>query len=180
MKPKRWKTIKRTEPGLTRRTLWIFSVGFFALLVATLGLTQDNERRTHSSTLVTTEDAELLNGAELYYQKCSVCHGDTGLGLEEARATFPEDHRRCTQCHKSGNPKEVDWLNIRDNDMFDIGDPTPLRGEGALANFANPESLQAYISATMPRYAPNSLEADDYRDIAAFLLHINNVQEAGN
>ena len=136
-------------------------------------IAQDNDRRTHSSVLVTTDDAHILNGANLYYEKCSVCHGDTGLGIEEARATFPEDHRRCTQCHKSGNPKTVDWSNIRDNSMFDIGDPTPLRGEGALQGFARLEPLQAYIAATMPRYAPNSLEANEYRDIAEFLLYIN-------
>ena len=70
-----------------------------------------------------TVDAALAAGRSLYAFDCSVCHGPTGGGLEEARLAFPPEHRRCTRCHKPNNPVVMPLDRpFVDNDMFDIMD----------------------------------------------------------
>ncbi len=113
------------------------------------------------------EDA-VTSGEDLYYRRCSVCHGETGLGLEEARLAFPESHRRCTQCHKSGTSKILTFPFV-DNNMFDVGQAPPIRGEGTLTAFGDPATLRAYIQAAMPRHAPDSLSEAEAEAIAAFV-----------
>jgi mono/diheme cytochrome c family protein len=112
-------------------------------------------------------------GAELYNANCKVCHGATALGLEEAKLAFPQEHRRCTRCHRPGNPTLIDWNNIQDHDMFDLGNPPHLRGAEALSSFGTAEALYQYLRATMPRYEPSRLEDAEYLDITAFLLELN-------
>lgn len=121
------------------------------------------------------EAATLELGAEVFARSCAVCHGATGLGLAEAKEAFPESHRRCTHCHRPGNPSMMDLRQIeaRQNDIFDIGEPPPLRGEAAMANEIGSDSLREYIQATMPRYAPGSLTADEYLAVTEFLLHLD-------
>ena len=107
-------------------------------------------------------------GADLFYRRCSVCHGKTGLGLEEARAAFPESHRRCTQCHKSGGPQLL-VVPFNDNNMFDVGVPPALRGPGTLPAFTDAGALRRYIQAAMPRHAPGSLSEAEAAAITAFI-----------
>jgi len=113
----------------------------------------------------------VMRGAATYDWNCAVCHGDTGLGYAEARLSFPADHRTCTRCHRPGNEREMsfDEMNTRHRNLFDVGDPPALRGEGALAAFANDAVLFAYTRATMPRYQPGRLSDDDYADLVAFI-----------
>ena len=146
-------------------------IGFLG--VTAQQMTSNGNIRTNPRTLVTVQNEQVLRGADLYFDNCSVCHGDTALGLAEAKTTFPEEHRKCTRCHRPGNSKLVNWDNIQDNNMFDLGQPTALRGEQALTTFPNAGVLYSYIKSTMPRYEPGYLEDKEYLDITAFLVHIN-------
>ena len=114
-------------------------------------------------------------GAELFAANCSVCHGETGAGFAEAKLAFPPDHRRCTRCHKSGNPPTMTLKQVeaRQHDLFDVGDPPALRGEGAMAAHASPEALRAYVAATMPRYRPGTMTEEEYAAVTDFLLALN-------
>ena len=113
----------------------------------------------------------VVRGAETYERNCSVCHGDTGLGYQEAKLAFPADHRACTHCHRPGNEREMSWdvINARGHDLFDVGDPPALRGPGTLAGFADDAVLLAYTRATMPRYQPGRLTDAAYADLVAFM-----------
>lgn len=115
------------------------------------------------------------SGERVYARYCSVCHGVTGLGLEEAREAFPEDHRRCSRCHRPGNPPTMSYEEIetRQHNMFDIGVPPPVRGEGSMAALADRDALWQYLAATMPRWNPGSLSDAEYRAVAEFLLELN-------
>ncbi len=124
------------------------------------------------------EETQSARGAALYHLRCSVCHGATGQGLAEARLAFPEDHRRCSRCHKEGNPVLMANPFI-DNNMFDIGDAPALVGEDKMAAFPNAAVLQSYIRAEMPRHAPGSLADAEYWDITAHLLALNRALPAG-
>jgi mono/diheme cytochrome c family protein len=122
-------------------------------------------------------EAGLELGADLFYRRCSVCHGKTGLGLEEARSAFPEGHRRCTQCHKAGGP-EVMVVPFQDNHMFDVGDPPALRGPGTLPAFTDAAALRRYIQAAMPRHAPGSLTEAEAAAITALLTELRTAPAA--
>jgi mono/diheme cytochrome c family protein len=113
----------------------------------------------------------VVRGAVAYDENCAVCHGDTGLGYEEARFSFPADHRNCTRCHRPGNEREMSFETMmqRQHNLFDVGDPPALRGPGALSAFAVDEVLFAYTRATMPRYQPGRLDDEDYADLVAFM-----------
>lgn len=141
-----------------------FPTGWFMLtwlLLSLAGATGEAPRTQSAS-----EALEL--GEDLYERRCSVCHGPTGLGLEEARGAFPESHRRCTQCHKSGGPKLL-FFPFQDNNMFDVGQAPALRGEGTLSAFGDSKALSAYIQAAMPRHAPGSLSDAEAEAITAFV-----------
>jgi mono/diheme cytochrome c family protein len=118
---------------------------------------------------------EVAFGATVYAESCSVCHGPTGLGLEEAREAFPKDHRRCERCHRPGNRPVMSLAEIeaRQHDLFDIGQPPPLVGRDVLAATAAPAALRAYLQAAMPRYRPGALSDSEYEALTAFLLHLN-------
>ena len=124
------------------------------------------------------QKTQLERGAALYSLRCAVCHGATGQGLAEARLAFPEDHRRCSHCHKEGNPALMANPFV-DNDMFDVGDAPALVGEGELAAFPNAAVLQSYIHAAMPRHAPGTLTNQDYWDVTAHLLELNHALPEG-
>lgn len=125
--------------------------------------------------LVHDSDDEVRVGAELYDRNCAVCHGDTGLGLTEAKLAFPADHRTCTRCHRPGNPTQMSFeeMMLRQHDLFDVGTPPALRGPDALERFADPVALWAYTGATMPRYQPGRLAPTEVRAITAFLWSAN-------
>ena len=125
-----------------------------------------------SQGVVTEAQAQRERGADLYKLRCAVCHGATGQGLAEARLAFPEDHRRCSRCHKRGNPALMANPFV-DNNMFDVGDAPGLVGEDRLAAFPNAAVLYSYIHAAMPRHAPRTLADQEYWDITAHVLGLN-------
>ena len=112
----------------------------------------------------------MTRGEELYRRSCAVCHGTTALGFDEARTAFPEEDRHCERCHKPNNPREWNQKTIIHNNMFSLGTPPALRGEGTLHAFKDAGALFHYLRATMPRYAPGRLTNEEYLDITAFLL----------
>jgi hypothetical protein len=124
--------------------------------------------------LVAGAPADVVRGAETYDLNCTVCHGDTGLGYEEARLAFPADHRTCTRCHRPGNAREMSFETMmeRQHDLFDVGRAPALRGPGALRAFPTDAALLAYTRATMPRYQPGRLDDGDYTDLVAFMRWI--------
>lgn len=156
-----------------RRTA--LGVALLLALVATspLGESQDHVR----DALVVGAGAQVLRGAELYDRACAVCHGDSGLGFAEAKRAFPADHRSCARCHKANNPPVMSLEQVsrqgRDHDLFPIGTPPALRGDGALASLPSAAALFQYTRAAMPRYRPGTMTDREYLDITAFLLHAN-------
>lgn len=121
-------------------------------------------------------------GAETYDQNCAVCHGDTGLGYEEAKLSFPADHRTCSRCHRPGNVQRMSFEEMmrRQHDLFDVGEAPPVRGPDALRGFGSDEALFAYLRATMPRYQPGRLDDAAYWDLVAFLRWLTPVAPAGS
>lgn len=126
-------------------------------------------------TLVPNSNAQVQQGAELYDFNCSVCHGDTALGFEEAKLAFPEDHRRCERCHRPKNPPQMNLNQMEHNFAFSVGTPPALTGEASLLNFPHGLALYHYLRATMPRPFPGALTDEEYLAITAFLLHANGV-----
>jgi cytochrome c len=128
--------------------------------------------------LIAGASAQVLRGAELYDWNCSVCHGPTALGLEEARAEFPKSHQQCESCHRNNNPDtRANFAgNTDERDAFSIGVAPALRGEASLSTFTNAAVLYAYIYTAMPRYEPRRLTLEESLDITAFLLHIRGVR----
>ena len=116
-----------------------------------------------------------VSGKQTYARHCSVCHGETGLGLEEAREAFPEDHRRCARCHRPGNPPTMSYAQIeaRQHNLFDIGIAPALRGEGSMGARSGRAALRRYIAATMPRWNPGSLSDAEYDALTDFLFELN-------
>lgn len=137
-----------------------------------LGSTEGDDLRAW---MVTGAPEVVRTGAETYAANCAVCHGDTGLGYEEAKLSFPADHRSCTRCHRPGNVREMSFARMmeRQHDLFDVGDPPALRGPGTMPAFAgNDAALFAYLRATMPRYQPGRLNDAEYEALVAFLRWI--------
>jgi mono/diheme cytochrome c family protein len=159
-----------------RRSTFAGAVTFALVFLGALGpLTVPSHAQRSGSAISSSAPASAELGAEVFALNCSVCHGATGLGLDEAREAFPEDHRRCERCHRPGNPPTMSLAEIeaRQHDLFSIGDPPPLRGAGAIAAVATPEALRAYLQAAMPRYRPGDLSGPEYDALTAFLLEIN-------
>lgn len=154
-------------------------LGWPALLLVLLLLTAmaliEVGAQSGGSNEPTTPEELTEEGAAVFAAHCSVCHGATGLGLVEAKEAFPADHRRCQRCHKPGNPPTMTLaqVELRQHNLFDVGTPPPLRGEGALASHAAPEALRAYVEASMPRYRPGTLSSDEYDAVTDFLLQLN-------
>ncbi len=131
---------------------------------------------------------QVTRGEQIFALRCAVCHGDTGGGLDEARLSFPEDHRRCESCHKPSNPSLQTQMGDRSfetvrgrvpvGNAFDIGVAPPLRGDGALEAFRDGAALEAFIRAAMPRHAPGSLSAEQSRALSAFLLELKRPPQA--
>ena len=122
---------------------------------------------------------QVTRGEELYRRNCAVCHGATALGFDEAKAAFPEEHRRCERCHKTNNPRIWNLKTTVHNNMFSLGTPPALRGEGTLHAFADANALFHYTRATMPRYAPGRLTDAQYWDVAAYLLELRGTSPQG-
>ena len=119
------------------------------------------------------EHRQLVSGAEHYAFHCAVCHGESGLGLSEARLAFPEDHRYCEGCHRPHNPRRMTLEQMTPHFAFSLGDPPALVGEEALSPFPNALALFHYLRAAMPRHEPGHLDDEAYLAITAYLLHLN-------
>ncbi len=107
------------------------------------------------------------DGAKLYQQWCSTCHGDRGQGLtEEWRAQWPEGEQNCWQskCHAGNHPP----------DGFSFPKNVPaLIGPDTLTKLGTAQDLYVYTRAAMPYWSPNLLEDDEYRAITVFLVKAN-------
>jgi mono/diheme cytochrome c family protein len=112
--------------------------------------------------LASTED-----GAKLYQQWCSTCHGDEGQGLTaEWRAEWPEGKQNCWQskCHAANHPP----------DGFSFPEQVPaLIGPEALTKFKTAKDIYVYSRATMPYWSPNLLDDEEYLAITTFLVEAN-------
>lgn len=141
-----------------------------SLLIAVIAQPRE---RTHSSGLTPQGNAQVLLGAELYYENCSVCHGDTGLGYAEAKTAFPEEERRCEQCHRPKNPPQMVMEQMDYNFAFSLGNPPALRGDAAPHSLGNGATLYSYVRSAMPRPFPGTLSEKEALAITAFLLEAN-------
>ena len=137
------------------------------------------EKPTSPAEFVTGSSPQVLRGAETYDLVCSDCHGDSGLGIAEGRASFDPAHQRCERCHKTFNAPTKANTKLSEKNSFNIGEPPALRGDGVLAHFANAATLHAYLRAAMPRYAPGTLSDEEYLDVTAFLLEVNGLLPEG-
>lgn len=159
------------------KTLWLMAFFLAAGLFIALAEAPLAELRIPSSSLVVDHpNTQVLAGADLYYNHCAVCHGDTLGGLAEARTAFPLEKQNCERCHRRNNPKVMDMSQMTWRNAFSIGDAPALgrhHQTDALQALNNGAALYHYISATMPRPFPNSLEPEEYLAISAFLLAVN-------
>jgi mono/diheme cytochrome c family protein len=114
---------------------------------------------------------QVSRGASTYDLICSNCHGNLGLGIEEGRQEFLPEHQTCERCHRPFNSATLAEVEISDKNSFNIGNPPALKG--TLEKFGTALGLYSYIKATMPRYAPESLSEQEYLDITAFLMVLN-------
>jgi mono/diheme cytochrome c family protein len=120
--------------------------------------------------LISGHSEQVRHGAEIYDLVCSNCHGNTGLGIEEGRAEFLPEHQRCEKCHRPNNAARIVDVEVSDRNSFNIGAPPALH---TLAKFGSAAGLNAYLQAAMPRYEPGRLTDEEYLDITAFLLALN-------
>ena len=117
--------------------------------------------------------AGAARAASAYAFSCAVCHGATGRGFAEAVMAFPEEYRDCARCHHPQNAPQMPGSEIMGSVMaFSLGDPPPLAQPERLLRFGTPAALLHYVRATMPRWAPGSLDDEAYLDVTAHLLRL--------
>lgn len=107
-------------------------------------------------------------GAQLYYQRCMVCHGDRGQGLTaEWRGVFDAEDQNCWQsgCHSQVRMPPGGFV-------FPKAIPA-VAGQGILAHFGTAQNLFDFLKNSMPYQAPNSLGDEAYWQITAYLLRLN-------
>jgi mono/diheme cytochrome c family protein len=116
---------------------------------------------------------QAARGAEIYAFSCAVCHGATGQGFAEAVAAFPVGYRDCGACHQPTNAPQMPGSQVGLATMaFSLGDPPALAESGRLARFGTGGALLHYLRATMPRWAPGSLDDGAYLDVTTHLLRM--------
>ncbi len=107
-------------------------------------------------------------GAQLYWLHCQPCHGDAGQGLtDEWRAQYPPEDQYCwdSGCH-GDRPYE---------NGFTLPFTVPaVIGEGTLTKYQTAGGLYRYIQVAMPYWSPNSLTAEEYLAITAYLTRAHN------
>jgi cytochrome c len=106
-------------------------------------------------------------GAQDYYQSCSICHGDRGQGLTaEWRAVIGGPDQNCwrSQCHGSVRPPNgFNFPKI----------VPPVIGAGVLNNFNTGLDVYHFLKLYMPYQAAGSLNDETYWDLTAYLLRAN-------
>ncbi len=117
--------------------------------------------------------AQADTGAQEYYQRCMVCHGDRGQGLtEEWRGALDPADQNCWQsgCHHSRHPPG--------GFVFPKAVP-PVIGAGAIDHFGTAQTLFDFIKNTMPFQAPGSLSDEIYWQLTAYLVRENGFNPDG-
>ncbi len=114
-------------------------------------------------------DAQLAHGENVYRLVCSACHGYNGEGLTAAwlRTWAPPD-QNCWQskCHADNHP----------SDGFVLPHFVPaIAGPRALERMRTAQDLFAFIHTAMPFQDPGYLSQQDYWDITAHILVLNQV-----
>lgn len=112
--------------------------------------------------------AQADQGAQVYYQRCMVCHGDRGQGLTvEWRGVFDPEDQNCWQsgCHNQTRLPP-------DGFVFPKAVPA-VAGPGVLTRFGTAQNLFDFLKHSMPYQAPNSLGDEAYWQITAYLLRTN-------
>lgn len=106
-------------------------------------------------------------GAQEYYQRCMVCHGDRGQGLtDEWRGALDPADQNCWQSGCHGGKLGYDGFEFPRFALRVIGG-------GALARFATAQDLFDFLKAEMPFQAPGSLSDELYWQLSAYLLREN-------
>ena len=153
-----------------------FFIVLFILFCSSLSVSQDylDSILQLTGLDILNSNSQIQNGARVYNLVCADCHGDTGLGFDEALLGFHPDHHNCSQCHKKYNSPHEDDVRVSERNCFSIGSPPAIRGVGLQKKFQNAAAYYYFIKSTMPRYDPNGLTEEEYWNITAFLLAINN------
>ncbi len=160
----------------TKKTAWLVllilllaAVGgaFFSTPPASAQMvsTPDSDRLAPWPTVYPPTQAD--QGAQVYYQRCMVCHGDRGQGLTvEWRGVFDPEDQNCWQsgCHNQTRLPP-------DGFVFPKTIPA-VAGEGVLDHFGTAQNLFDFLKHSMPYQAPNSLEDEAYWQTTAYLLRI--------
>lgn len=110
-------------------------------------------------------------GAQEYYQRCMVCHGDRGQGLTaEWRGALDPADQDCWQsgCHNVRHPPG--------GFIFPKAVPAVI-GPTTLMRFETAQELFEFMRATMPFQAPGSLSDEMYWQLTAYLLRENGFDE---
>lgn len=106
-------------------------------------------------------------GAQEYYQRCMVCHGDRGQGLtDEWRGALDPADQNCWQsgCHSPHHPPGG----------FEFPKYVPpVIGAGTLTQFKTAQGVFDFIQKAMPYQAPGSLSDEIYWQLTAYLLRAN-------
>jgi mono/diheme cytochrome c family protein len=155
---------------LPQHSGWLQStliIGFILIFTGS-ALAASNDGRSFS--ILHPPSSPSPNGANIYNQWCSSCHGDRGQGLTaDWRAQWPEEKQNCWQskCHAGNHPP----------DGFSFPQNVPaLIGPDTLTKFSTAQDLYAYARAAMPYWSPNLLSDDDYQAITLFLVEANYTQ----
>ncbi len=156
----------------------LFFIPFAALLLALAWLasphapaaaqmrpTPNSSRLAPWPTVYPPTQADL--GAQEYYQRCMVCHGDRGQGLtDEWRGALDPADQNCWQSGCHGGKLGYDGFE------FPRFAPRVIGG-GALARFVTAQDLFDFLEAEMPFQAPGSLSDEIYWQLSAYLLREN-------
>jgi hypothetical protein len=110
-------------------------------------------------------------GQQTYYYVCMACHGDRGQGLSpEWIEEWDLEPNACWQskCHASNHPP----------DGFILPHTIPgVVGAVLTDRFGSALDLYTYIKAAMPWHAPGTLKDEEYWNVTAFLLRLNELDE---
>lgn len=108
-------------------------------------------------------------GAEIYRLVCSACHGDEGQGLTpEWIATWAPEDQNCWQskCHGDNHP----------SDGFKLPKYSPpVKGPIISSLFETAFDLYDYVKRTMPWHVPGTMLDEEYWQVTAFLLVLNDI-----